>query len=918
MNAPTPPIPTSKSYQPLSKLFNPRHIAVIGATENSGSVGRTVMWNLISSPFGGTVFPVNPKRANVLGIKAYPSVADLPELVDLAVICTPAPTVPKIIEQCGRAGIPGAIIISAGFRELGPPGVELERQVAAAATEFRMRIIGPNCLGIQNPLTGLNASFARGIARPGSIAMLSQSGALLTGILDWSLRSQVGFSAFVSLGSMLDVGFGDMIDYLGDDPHTRAILIYMEGVGNPRQFISAAREVALSKPIIVIKAGRTAAAAAAAASHTGSMTGSDDVLDAVFRRVGVQRVNTIGELFDLAEILANQPRPKGPNLTILTNAGGPGVLTTDALIAGGGSLTQLAPETKAQLDQLLPPHWSHGNPVDILGDASPDRYARALEITAKDPGSDGMLVILTPQDMTDATRSADALVEVAKNQTKPILASWMGGASVQAGEEILNRAGIPTFESPDAAARAFNYLWQYDRTLRALYETPRLSSADASTVTRQQKAAAMIAAVAADHRTTLTEPESKDLLALYDIPVSTTRVATSARQAAEEARAMGFPVVLKLYSFSITHKTDVGGVVLNLRTEQEVEKAFEQVREAVAARRGGEHFQGVTVQPMVKLADAYELILGSAVDPQFGPVILFGSGGQMVEVFQDRALALPPLNSTLARRLMDRTRISRALAGIRGRRPVDTAKLEELLVQFSLLVIEHPRIREIDINPLLAGPDGIIAVDARVIIFPPETSDAQLPRPAIRPYPSQYVRTFTTRDHETLTLRPICPEDEPLMVDFHRRLSTQSVRNRYYMAMRLEDRIAHERLIRVCMGDYDREIAMVAQHTAAGGEKEIIGVGRLSKLRGTDAAEISAIVSDSWQHKGVGTALLEEALEIARREDVRRVYARALVDNIEAQKILVDRLGFEMRPPEPGSPTIHFERNLDDQTPSTP
>lgn len=912
METPTKLHPATKSYQPLSRLLNPRHIAVIGATENAGSVGRTVMWNLISSPFGGTVFPVNPKRANVLGIKAYPSVAELPETVDLGVVCTPAPTVPGIIRQCGEAGIPGAIIISAGFRELGPPGVELERQVAAAATEFRMRIIGPNCLGIQNPLTGLNASFARGIARPGSVAMLSQSGALLTGILDWSLRSQVGFSAFVSLGSMLDVGFGDMIDYLGDDPHTRAILIYMEGIGNPRQFISAAREVALSKPIIVIKAGRTAAAAAAAASHTGSMTGSDDVLDAVFQRVGVQRVDTNGELFDLAEILANQPRPKGPRLTILTNAGGPGVLTTDALIAGGGELTQLSPEAKNRLDQLLPPHWSHGNPVDILGDASPERYARSLEIVSQDPNSDGMLVILTPQDMTDATRSADALAEVAKkDQTKPILASWMGGASVQAGEEILNRAGIPTFASPDAAARAFNYLWKYDRTLRALYQTPRPAPTDASTAQRRQKAADMIASIAAGNRTTLTEPESKELLSLYGIPVSTTRTAVTAAQAAQLAQELGFPVVLKLYSHSITHKTDVGGVMLNLQSPQEVEKAFETVRDAVTRRRGAEHFQGVTVQPMVKLADAYELIVGSTIDAQFGPVILFGAGGQMVEIFQDRALDLPPLNSTLARRLIDRTRISRALGGIRGRRPVDIARLEELLVQFSLLVMDHPRIREIDINPLLAGPDGIIAVDARVILFPPEVSDAQLPHPAIRPYPVQYVKQLTTRDGKALTLRPICPEDEPLMVEFHRQLSTQSVRNRYYMAMRLEDRIAHERLVRVCMGDYDREIALVAQYTA-GGKNMIVGVGRMSKLRGTRTAEVSAIVSDTWQHQGIGSTLLEQTLEIAQQEKMERVIARALVDNIETQKILTDRLGFTMQPADPGSPTVHFELILDD------
>ena len=910
MCAEKPAIPAGKYVTPLAKLLNPQRIAVIGATETAGSVGRTVFWNLISSPFGGTVFPVNLKRSNVLGVKAYSDVAALPEPVDIAVVCTPAPTVPGIIRQCGKCGIPGAIIISAGFRELGPPGVELERQVATAAAEYRMPVIGPNCLGVQIPITGFNASFSHGIARPGSIALISQSGALLTAILDWSIRAQVGLSACVSLGSMLDVGFGDMIDYLGDDPHTRAILIYMEGVGNPQQFISAAREVALSKPIIAIKAGRTAAAAAAAASHTGSMTGSDDVLDAVFQRVGVQRVSTIRELFDLAQILADQPRPKGPNLTILTNAGGPGVLTTDALIQDGGGLAHLSAETMASLDAVLPPHWSHGNPVDILGDASPARYAQTLEIVSKDDGSDGMLVILTPQDMTDPTRSADALVEVAKKQTKPILASWMGGTTVQAGEEILNRAGIPTFSSPDAAARAFNYLWQYDRALKALYETPRLPKPDQSRPSRRERAAAAIDAVLNDNRTILSESEAKDLLSLYGVPVNTTCVARTAPEAAALASQLGFPVVLKLHSHTITHKTDVGGVILNLTAAHDVEQAFEQIHQSIIRHNDESHFQGVTVQSMVKLADAYELIVGSAIDPQFGPVILFGGGGQMVEVIRDRALGLPPLNSTLARQLIDRTRISRALAGIRGRRPVDIGQLEELLVTFSHLIIEHPRIQEIDINPLVAGPDGIVALDARIILFPKSVADSQLPRPAIRPYPNQYIRTIETKDGNRLVLRPICPEDEPLMIDFHRALSNQSVRNRYYMAMRLEDRIAHERLVRICMGDYAREIAMVAETTQPDGRPVIVGVGRLSRIRLTDAAEAAAIVSDAWQHKKVGTALLEATIDIARREGIKRVFAKALVDNFEARHVLVEHLGFRMQPAEAGSPTAHFELNI--------
>jgi acetyltransferase len=459
----------------LEFFFRPQNVAVIGATEAPGSVGRTILRNLISSPFGGTVFPVNPKRPSVMGIQAYPSVEAVPARVDLAVVVTPANTVPGVIANCAKVGVPAALIISAGFKELGAPGAELERQVLVEASKTGMRIIGPNCLGVMSPSTGLNATFAREMARPGSVAFVSQSGALLTAILDWSLREQVGFSGFVSTGSMLDVDWGDLIDYFGDDPHTKSILLYMESIGDPRSFLSAAREVALSKPIIVIKAGRSEAAAHAAASHTGALTGSDEVLDAAFRRSGVLRVDTIDQLFNMAEILAKQPRPRGPGLTIVTNAGGPAVLATDALIAGGGKLVELSPESIAELDSVLPAAWSHANPIDVLGDAGPERYVKALEIAARDPRSDGLLVILTPQDMTDPTLTAQALEKYARLPGKPLLASWMGGPSVAAGCDILNRHNIPSFDYPDSAASAFCFMWRYTYNLQALYETPALT-----------------------------------------------------------------------------------------------------------------------------------------------------------------------------------------------------------------------------------------------------------------------------------------------------------------------------------------------------------------------------------------------------------------------------------------------------------
>src|SRR5690242_8398992 len=562
----------------LDVFFSPRSVAVVGATENVGSVGRTILWNLMTSPFGGTVFPVNPKRASVLGVKAYPSLSEIPEPVDLAVIVTPPPSVPGIIRECGETGVRGAVVISAGFKEVGPEGAALERQVLAEAQAANIRVIGPNCLGVMCPLTGLNATFATTVARPGSVGFISQSGALCTAVLDWSLKEMVGFSAFVSIGSMVDVGWGDLIYYLGNVPKTRSIVIYMESIGNARSFLSAAREVALNKPIIVIKPGRTAAAAKAAASHTGSLTGSDEVLEAAFRRVGVLRVNTIADMFYMAEILSKQPRPKGPRLTIVTNAGGPGVLATDALITGGGELAELTPETMEAYNAVLPATWSHNNPVDIIGDASPERYAKALDIAAHDPNSDGMLVILTPQAMTDPTRIAEQVKPLAKQEGKPVLASWMGGVDVAAGEEILNRANIPTFPYPDTAARAFNYMWKYSYNLRGLYETPSMPEDSAAWTPDRKLVQETIAKARGERREILTEFESKQVLAAYGIPVAKTMVARDAAAAVAAANELGYPVVLKLFSETITHKTDVGGVQLNLNNAAAVEKAFAEIQ----------------------------------------------------------------------------------------------------------------------------------------------------------------------------------------------------------------------------------------------------------------------------------------------------------------------------------------------------
>ena len=886
--------PTPNSKTGLDALFQPESVAVIGATERPGTVGRTVFDNLLHPSFQGRVYAVNSRHSEICGRKAYPTIGDVPEKIDLAVVATPAVTVPGIIAQCVDAGVKSAVVISAGFRERGAEGAELEKQIQEQLRRGSMRLIGPNCLGIMNPAIGLNATFAREAARPGNVAFLSQSGALLTAILDWGQLEQVGFSAIVSTGSMLDVGWGDLIYHFGDDPHTQSILLYMESVGDARSFLSAAREVTLRKPVIVIKAGRSEAASRAAASHTGALTGSDEVLDAAFRRSGVLRVSAIADLFYMAEVLSKQPRPKGPRLTIVTNAGGPAVLATDALIANGGQLAVPPADTLNALNSFLPQHWSHNNPIDILGDADSERYAKALEIASNDPESDGLLVILAPQGMTDPAGVAERLKPYAKSSGKPLLTSWMGGTIIASGEAILNAAGIPTFPYPDTAARAFTYMWRYSYNLHELYETPTLTEGDSRA---RQRTENIIEATRRQGRVLLNEFESKQILSQYGIPVVETRIAGTEDEAASCAKDLGYPVVLKVFSQTITHKTDVGGVKLNLEDEASVRAAFQAIRSSVTKIAGPDHFSGVTVQPMVRL-EGYELILGSSIDSQFGPVILFGSGGPLVEVYRDHALALPPLNTTLAQRLMEQTKIFTALKGVRGRRPVDLPSLASLLVRFSQLVVEQPWISEIDINPLLASPDRLLALDARVVLHAPETDAALLPRSAVRPYPSQYIASWVMKNGTEVVLRPIRPEDEPLMVKFHQTLSDRSVYLRYFYSLSLSSRVAHDRLVRICFVDYDREMAIVADcRDPKTGQHRILGVGRLVKSHGRNEGEVAVLVSDECQNQGLGTELFQRAIQVARDEKLARVDAEILPDNLAMKKI-AKKLGFRMRTPD--------------------
>jgi len=685
----------------MKDLLSPKSVAIIGASESSGKVGAALAHNLIHSTYKGEVFPINPKRSEIFGRRAYPSIGSVPGPVDLVVIATPSKTVPGIVRECAEANVKNIVIVSAGFKELGPPGIALEEEILAIAKKGSMRIVGPNCLGIMNPHLGLNASFAHKLPLAGSIAFISQSGALCTAVLDRSETEAIGFSTFISIGSMLDVDWGDLINYCIDDPKTKSIFLYMETIGDAPAFLEAAKKALGKKPIIILKAGKTDEAAAAAASHTGSLTGSDAAISAAFEQVGAVRADTIRQFFDFAQLLAKQPQPKGNHLTIITNAGGPGVLTTDALIESGGKLATLDSEMIHQLDVVLPEHWSHSNPVDILGDANAKTYEKALELLAHEKQSDGLLVILTPQDMTDATGTAEHLAKAATKIGKPVLASWLGGAEVAKGKEVLKASGIASFDFPDDAARTFALLSQEPPPEEQIPQV-KIDRAKIDEIFAQAKK---------EGRTLLTEFESKEVLAAAGIPTVQTYVANSCHEAVSLAERVGYPVVLKLLSETITHKTDVGGVQLNLKDQAAVEKAYTNIENAVAKA----DFGGVTVQKMVTFKGT-ELIFGSTCDPQLGPVVLFGAGGVFVEVFKDSALGLAPMGPRRARTMIERTKIFRALEGARGAEGVDLKHLTDLLVNFAALVSHYPCIQECDINPLIASSEGILALDGRIVI----------------------------------------------------------------------------------------------------------------------------------------------------------------------------------------------------------
>lgn len=860
----------------LSKIFHPRRIALIGATNRPLSVGQTVLKNLTDNGFEGEVYPVNPRYEELSGYRCYPDVTQLPKPADLAIICTPAATVPALVEQCGESGIRGVVILSAGFGETGSEGKALEQQLLQIARQFSgMRILGPNCLGFMSPYARLNASFAADMPLPGNIAFISQSGALCTSVLDWALQARVGFSHFVSVGNMAEVGIADLIDYFALDPHTTAIILYVESITEARQFMSAARAFTQRKPIIAYKAGRFTASAEAAASHTGAMAGVDAVYEAAFARAGIVRVFELDELFDCAELLARQKLPRGDRLAIVTNAGGPGVMATDALIERDGVMATISPQTIDLLDKELPAAWSRRNPLDILGDAPPERFGKAVQLTLADPEVDGVLVALSPQAMTDPTASAEAVIEVARRSSKPVLAAWMGGTAVKPGIEKLNQAGIPVYSTPEQAVRAFMYLVTYARNRELLYETPRELPVN-FTLDRDCLRKLRSEALSEGHQI-LSERTSKNLLQAYGIPVTRTEVARDPDEAVALARQSQYPVVLKVYSKQIIHKTDVGGVELGLSSDQEVRDAFARILSRVRQARPDADVNGVTVQHMVSEPEGHELIVGAKRDPVFGVVLLVGAGGTTAELYRDRSLELPPLNERLARRALESLRFWPLLKGYRGKPKVDMDQLIEVLIRLSYFVADFPELVELDVNPLLVAPTTVIALDARIIVDHQISGADSRPYShlAIRPYPDEFTKTVHLKDGTQVLLRPIRPEDEAMWHRMVGECSAETIRARFRYSFR---GTTHDMAARFCCIDYDREIAIVAE-VGEGEQKQLLGVGRLVADADHREAEYAVLVADRWQNQGLGAQLTDYCLEICRRWDVRKVTAETMPDN---------------------------------------
>jgi len=888
----------------LQALFQPRHIAVVGASDDPTKVGGIVLANLRTGGFPGPILPVNPRRETVGGLRAWPSLTHLPQVPDLVVVCTPAPTLPGLVRECGTLGVGGLVVLSAGFRETGSSGQTLEAAVRVELDRHpHLRMIGPNCLGVLSTTSRVNASFAADHPLPGQIALISQSGALCTSLLDWALQQQIGFSHFVSVGNMLDVGFGELIDYFAEDPATKALVLYVESLNAVRGFVSAARLFSRTRPIVAYKAGRFRESAQAAASHTGALAGEDAVVNALFRRAGIERVYDMASLFDCAELLAGHRLPRGPRLAIVTNAGGPGVMATDAVIERGGELARLAESTLTRLNGLLPPAWSHANPVDVLGDATPERFGQAVSLVLADGGVDALLVLLTPQSMTDPTETARQVAMATRTTGKPVLTAWLGGQRVAAGGRLLQESGLPNYGTPERAVDAFLHLVSFARNREALDEIPRGVPVGFQTTPAERRRA--VATLGPEEGGILTESDSKQLLSRYEIPVMPVRTARGVAEAVHAADEVGYPVVLKIWSPDITHKTDVGGVRLGLRDAGAVRAAYGELCAAVRQQRPQAQVWGVTVQPMADLASGLELILGMKRDPVCGAVLLVGSGGITAEIAHDRALELPPLNERLARRMLESLRLWPLLNGYRGRAPLDVEALIETLVRLSYLIAEQPRVTELDINPLLVLPRGVLALDARVVVGQAQPAGG---RPyahlAIRPYPDEYVSLARLDEGTGLVLRPIRAEDEPAWLQLLQRCSPETLRARFGGAFKPP---THATAARYCVIDYDRELALVAERPQ-GTASELVGVVRLVADPSHVTAEFAILVEDAWQSHGVGGLLARHAVNCAREWGLQELRGETEANNLRMRGLFAD-LGFTEHSPGPHGP-VTVRRSL--------
>ncbi|RLB37100.1 MAG: GNAT family N-acetyltransferase [Deltaproteobacteria bacterium] len=871
----------------LDKIFKAQSVVLVGASEKPGTIGNQLVRNLLNPAFKGDAFFVNPRYHSICGHKCYTSIKQIAKPPDLAVIAVPIASVPAIIRECVETGVGGAVIISAGGKETGQEGQKIELMIKEEAEKGGLRIIGPNCMGIICAEVGLNATFAVQYPPPGKLAFISQSGAICSSVLDLSLEEKIGFRYFVSIGSMLDVDFGDLINYVGNDPHVSSIIMYMECISNARKFMSATRAVSRIKPIIVLKAGKSPAGAIAASSHTGALAGEDSIYEVAFERAGAVRVDTIEELFDCAELMAKTTVPSGKRLLIVTNGGGPGVMATDAIASYGMELATLDSSTVCKLDQFLPPVWSRANPIDIIGDATAERWRRAIEVCLDTRDVEGLILIYVPQALSRAEGVAKSIADLVKDKRRfPVFAVWMGGKEAAIGRKIFNQAGIPTYDTPERAVSAFRYMYCYVRNQQMSQEIPTRLKNDL--IFERDEALQIITSSLNKGSSLLSEIESKALLGCYGIPVVSTHAAETVGEAVQIAKRVGYPVVLKVLSSDITHKSDVGGVRLNLQSDKEVEEAFEAIVTNARRYNPRAKIRGVTVQPM--LTDvSYELIIGSKQDPLFGPVILFGMGGVMAEIWKDYALGLPPLNRLLARRLMEKTRVYQALSAYRNMLPADLEPLEEILIRVSQLVTDFAEITELDINPLIVTRHQCMAADARVIVKATTVSGHQ--HLVISPYPEQYEMETTSARGVRIFIRPIKPEDATALIELFNNLSPRSIYYRFFSPLRS---LPPKLVARFTQIDYDRDMALVALAVQDGKVVgKMLGVSRLLGDPDGEKAEFAIVVADPWQGKGIGSALMEKLINIAKERGMKYLWGLALPENTQ-MLALGRKLGFKI------------------------